>query len=38
MNKDNTELLQITKVPNELKINETGKNVNFCNRNELLNL
>ncbi len=36
MNKDNTELLQITKVLNELKINEIGKNVNFCNRKRII--
>ena len=29
---DNTESQQITKVLGELKINEIGKHVNFCNR------
>ena len=36
MNKENTELLQITKVLNELKINEIGKNINFCNRKQII--
>ena len=33
---DNTELQQITKVLGELKINEIGKNVNFCNRKRVI--
>jgi hypothetical protein len=36
MNKDNTELQRITKVLNELKINEIGKRVNFCNRKRII--
>lgn len=36
MNKDNTELQRITKVLNELKINEIGKSVNFCNRKRII--
>ena len=33
---DNTELQQITKVLDELKINDIGKNVNFCNRKRII--
>lgn len=36
MNVDNKELQQITKVLGELKINEIGKNVNFCNRKRVI--
>ena len=36
MNKDNTELQRITKVLGELKINEIGKKVNFCNRKRII--
>jgi hypothetical protein len=36
MNKDNTELQQITKVLSEFKINEIGKRVNFCNRKRII--
>jgi IS4 transposase len=37
MNKDNTELQRITKVLDELKNNEIGKSVNFCNRKRIIN-
>ncbi len=33
---DNTELQQITKVLGELKINDIGKHVNFCNRQRVI--
>jgi hypothetical protein len=36
MNKDNTELQQITKVLSEFKINDIGKRVNFCNRKRII--
>ena len=36
MSKDNTELQRITKVLNELKINEKGKEVNFCSRKRII--
>ena len=36
MNKDITELQRITEVLGELKINEIGKSVNFCNRKRII--